>query len=217
VQFSAPLDVEVVARQLDPTARILDLGCGYGRVMAQLYEAGFRNIVGYDSAAGMIKRGHSAYPDLTLKIATANAIPEAQGSFDAIIASALLTSVPGSKNRASIIAEMKRLLAHRGIIFGVDFLLSADNTYDENGCFVSTSGIAMKHFTVAELRESFGEFTGWECRKVAAFSLSGNAAVALQYAVRLPANKSLQATFDPPPIFADARTAAASNAPELRR
>ena len=33
---------------------------------------------------------------------------------------------------------------------------------------------------------------------------------------RVP-NKSLQVTFDPPPIFAAAKTAVASNAPELRR
>ena len=30
-------------------------------------------------------------------------------------------------------------------------------------------------------------------------------------------NKSLQVTFDPPPFFATAKTAVASNAPELRR
>lgn len=30
-------------------------------------------------------------------------------------------------------------------------------------------------------------------------------------------NKSLQATFDPPPTFATAKAGAASNAPELRR
>jgi len=30
-------------------------------------------------------------------------------------------------------------------------------------------------------------------------------------------NKSLQGTFDPPPVFAAAKTAVASNAPALRR
>ena len=36
-------------------------------------------------------------------------------------------------------------------------------------------------------------------------------------AVPLSPNKSLQRTFDPPPIFAVAKTGAASNAAELRR
>ena len=35
--------------------------------------------------------------------------------------------------------------------------------------------------------------------------------------VPLPPNKSLQRTFDPPPIFAAAKTGVASNAAELRR
>ena len=33
----------------------------------------------------------------------------------------------------------------------------------------------------------------------------------------LAPNRSLQVTFDPPPIFAVAKTVVASNAPELRR
>ena len=35
--------------------------------------------------------------------------------------------------------------------------------------------------------------------------------------VPLPPNKSLQLTFDPPPIFAAAKTGVASNAAELKR
>ncbi len=35
--------------------------------------------------------------------------------------------------------------------------------------------------------------------------------------VQLPPNKSLQRTFDPPPVFATAKTGVASNAAELRR
>ena len=217
VQFSAPLDVHVVARNLDSSARLLDLGCGYRRVMAQLHDLGFRNAVGYDSATGMIERGRRAFPHLELKIGRASAIPEADNSFEAIIISALLTSVPGSKDRAAIIAEMKRLLSPGGIIFGVDFLLDAKNKYSEDGCFSSSTGLEMKHFTVAELQEAYSEFIGWDHREVSASSLSGSTAVALQYAVRLPANKSLQRTFDPPPIFAAAKTGVASNAAELRR
>ena len=33
----------------------------------------------------------------------------------------------------------------------------------------------------------------------------------------MASNNSLQVTFDPPPIFAAAKTGVASNAPELRR
>ena len=41
--------------------------------------------------------------------------------------------------------------------------------------------------------------------------------VAMLRSAGLPANKALQGTFDPPPIFAAAKTGVASNAAELRR
>jgi hypothetical protein len=39
----------------------------------------------------------------------------------------------------------------------------------------------------------------------------------LEVTANAPHNKSLQGTFDPPSIFASAKTAAASNGPELNR
>jgi SAM-dependent methyltransferase len=177
-----------MTRQLDPSARILDLGCGYGRLAAQLADAGFENVVGYDSAPAMIKRGRAAFPNLTLKVGLAYAIPEPDNSCEAVVAAGLLTSVPDATSRAEIIAEMERLLVPGGTVFGVDFLIHDDIKYDEDGRFFSSTGIEMKHFTEQELSESFARFIDWESRQVPACSLSGNPAMALQYTVRLPAN-----------------------------
>jgi ubiquinone/menaquinone biosynthesis C-methylase UbiE len=196
VQFSAPVDVDLIAGELDPDARIIDLGCGYGRVAAQLVEAGFENVIGYDSAALMIERGRKEFPGLLLNVGDANAIPEADGAFEAVVTSALLTSVPDASSRAEIIAEMKRLLVPGGAVFGVDFLTDARITYDEQGRFYSSAGIEMKHFLEAELQESYSEFTGWYCRKVATSSISGSEAAVLQYFVHVPANKGLNPTPD---------------------
>ena len=74
VQFSAPLNVEEITRCLDPSARILDLGCGYGRVAAKLADVGLENVVGYDSSPGMVERGRIEFADLTLRVGVANAI-----------------------------------------------------------------------------------------------------------------------------------------------
>ena len=196
VQFSAPLDVEEITRCLDPSARILDLGCGYGRVAAELADVGFENVVGYDSAPGMVERGRIEFPDLTLQVGVANAISEADESFEAVVASALLTSVPDATSRAEIITEIKRLLVPGGAIFGVEFLIENRIKYDEEGRFLSSAGIEMKHFTEKELYESFSQFTGWQCRQVPATSLSGTSAMVLQYTARLPANKGFNTDAD---------------------
>ncbi len=196
VEFSAPLDVEEVTRCLDPSARILDLGCGYGRVAAQLADVGFTNVLGYDSAPAMIERGRKEFPNLTLQVGVANAISEDDKSFEAVVASALFTSVPDATSRGKIIAEIKRLLVPGGVIFGVDFLIENRVRYDEEGRFLSSDGIEMKHFTEIELYELFSKFTDWQCRKVQASSLSGTSTMVLQYTARLPANKVFDTEID---------------------
>ena len=50
-----------------PGAKILDYGCGYGRLAAELREAGFRNVTGIDPASAMIARGRELFADLDLR------------------------------------------------------------------------------------------------------------------------------------------------------
>ncbi|WP_318484851.1 class I SAM-dependent methyltransferase [Photobacterium leiognathi] len=38
-------------------SKILDFGCGYGRITKQLSELGYREVVGIDSSKEMVKRG----------------------------------------------------------------------------------------------------------------------------------------------------------------
>ena len=49
---------------------VLDFGCGYGRITKQLYELGFKNIVGYDPSSKMISRAivENSGPQYTTEI-----------------------------------------------------------------------------------------------------------------------------------------------------
>lgn len=174
--------------QLCAGAKVLDLGCGYGRISNQLHELGFE-VTGYDSSSKLIARGKQAFPHLELKVGCAGGISEPNHTFQAVVVSALFTTVPNSKHRAEIVSEIQRLLKPGGIVCGVDFIIRQDSlAYSEEGLFHSTTGIEMKHFTPPELKALFTGFTDWKCQTSNASSLSGKPAEVLQYSVRVAVN-----------------------------
>ena len=184
VRFSAPFDLSAFQEQVSTGARILDLGCGYGRIAADLQKIGFTNLVGYDSSEALIKRGRNEFPNLDLRIADASCIPEPNEAFQTVISVGLFTSIPESDKRIAVVREIERLLTEKGMVFGVDFLRRDEMTYTEDGRFKTVSGVEMKHFYIDEIRGIFSGFSYWQYRIVPATSLTGSAIEAIQYTAR---------------------------------
>jgi ubiquinone/menaquinone biosynthesis C-methylase UbiE len=184
VEFTASLNLPLLSSLLNAKARVLDLGCGYGRIAAQLHNQGFINVIGYDSAPQLISRGLSEFPSLNLKVADAGAIPESDHSFDAIVVCTLFTSIPDAIQRASVIREMQRLLSPGGVVFGTDFLIQDGIDYSADGRFLSSAGVEMKHFHEWEIEAMFSDFIAWQCSRESTVSLSGTPAEILQYSAK---------------------------------
>ncbi|MEK8170305.1 methyltransferase domain-containing protein [Streptomyces sp. M19] len=96
-----------------PDARILDYGCGYGRLAAELTALGYREVHGW------IPRPHwspGAAPT-TRTAAGAGAglpLPHPDGAFDAALLFAVLTCVPAPRAQEETVAELARLLRPGG-------------------------------------------------------------------------------------------------------
>ena len=91
--FNHPLDVERFRSYVSQNGKILDFGCGYGRICNELYSEGYRKIIGVDSSKAMIERGHKMFPHLNLETINDN-LPFVSGVFDAVILFAVLTCIP---------------------------------------------------------------------------------------------------------------------------
>jgi SAM-dependent methyltransferase len=70
---------------------VLDLGCGYGRILNELIQAGYTNLHGVDPSNKMIERGLKENPSLDLKLQ--NKIEYPENSIDAIILNGVLTCI----------------------------------------------------------------------------------------------------------------------------
>ena len=117
-EFTEGADPEY-AEQIVPLAvaltgaaeRALDIGCGEGQVARALLAAGVSSVVGVDLAAGQVTEAGRRGGGARYARAGADALPFADGSFDAVIVSLVWEHVDAIDDA---IAEAARVLAPAG-------------------------------------------------------------------------------------------------------
>ena len=67
-EFTTPFQAAEFKKYVREEAPVLDLGCGYGRTLDELYQTGYCNLIGMDFSEGMIARGRALYPYLDLSL-----------------------------------------------------------------------------------------------------------------------------------------------------
>ena len=65
-EFPTPFQMEEFKKHTSQGIKILDVGCGYGRILNELYNNGFKDLTGVDFSEKMVKKGSKLYPYLKL-------------------------------------------------------------------------------------------------------------------------------------------------------
>ena len=124
--FAHPVDIETLRVLIGHDARVLDYGCGYGRVMEILYQNGYTSLVGVDTSSAMVKRGRALFPHLALRVLTAPSLPFPDDTVDAALLFAVLTCIPPDQAQREVVSELRRVLRPGGILYISDFPLQSD-------------------------------------------------------------------------------------------
>jgi SAM-dependent methyltransferase len=193
--FSHPLNLDWLSA-LGPDARILDHGCGYGRTLQTLREAGWRNTLGVDFSGEMIARGRALHPRLSLRAIEALPLPEAEDAFDAVLLFALLTCIPGDEDQRALVAELTRVLKPGGLLYISDYPLQTDDrnvaryeaARDRRGVYGvwdREDGGVFRHHERDWLRGLLAGFDILAEAEIETTTLGGSAARAVQLLARL--------------------------------
>jgi SAM-dependent methyltransferase len=194
--FTHPVNIDWLA-EVSRDARILDYGCGYGRVMAELSGHGFSDVLGVDLSSALIARGRQLRPDLRFAVLESPpTLACASGSFDAVMLFAVLTCVPSSDSQQELIAELSRVLAPGGLLYVSDLLLQDDErnraryaTYAEQfgmpyGVFASDDGAVLRHHGIGDLHALLAEFDILNEFRVDVLTMNGHQSQAVQLLAR---------------------------------
>lgn len=194
--FTHPLQLEFFSRLVPKSSRILDVGCGYGRICAELRQRHYTDLVGIDISAAMIERGRALHPELDLRHVPEQVLPFADASFDACLLFAVLNCIPEDSAQHRLVAEIVRLLRPGGVLYLSDYLLQSDSRnldryarycdkYGRYGVFEIDDGTAvMRHHDLQWLGKLLQPFRRvWQSR-LTVTTMNGNPARAIQIMVR---------------------------------
>lgn len=152
-------------------APILEIGCGYGRILNMLHTVGYKNLTGTDIAQAMLARGKQEFPYLNLIQTTTPTKIFAAHSFAAIILSGVLTCIVDNNLQAALINDIRELLTSDGVVYVTDFLLNTDQRNCERynklqlqrqnciyGTFEVEKEVLLKHHTVEWIQTLLAPF-----------------------------------------------------------
>jgi ubiquinone/menaquinone biosynthesis C-methylase UbiE len=182
---------DVVVREADLRGRrVLDLGCGTGRLSAALAAEGIARVWGVDASAEMLAVARDKLPaGVGLKQARAEDLPFKDGSFDR----AVTWLVVHLLDRPAAFAEVARVLGPDGLFAVVTFDTEHFHRYWLNGYFPKIAEIDLARFPARDELVAQLESAGFA--NVRVVRLSQRAAISREAALERVRGRHIS-TFD---------------------
>lgn len=184
-EFTTPFQADAFCKYVSSSSLVLDVGCGYGRTLDELYQMGFHNLIGIDFSKGMICRGQTQFPYLDLRVKESGPIDLPAQSVDAVILFAVLTCIRENAEQEQLISDIKRVLKPNGILYVNDFLFNTDERnltryqkfqkkYDNYGVFELPDGAVCRHHDEVWIKRLLSEFKEEMYERLTFTTMNGN-------------------------------------------
>ncbi len=148
------------------SARLLEAGCGNGKTMEALIDAGYR-VTGVDFSEEAVRACRKLLGDSAdVRCASVMELPFGDGEFDGAVAFHILENID-AKDVPAAVSELARVLKDGGCIavrvFGIGDLRSEKGERISEDTVVRGNGIRYRYFTEDSLRDCF---PGFACESI---------------------------------------------------
>lgn len=191
--FTHPVNLVRLRDYLHADSRILDFGCGYGRVAGILWAEGYRRVVGVDPAPAMVVAARERFPAVAFhQLDDPPHVGVADASLDAVLLFSVLTCVPGDAGQQAVMQEAARALAVGGLLYVSDLWLQRDRRniarYEAGiekhgvyGVFDLPEGVTVRHHDRRWIDTLTGGFERVALDEIQVATMNGNLAGGFQW------------------------------------
>lgn len=188
--FTHPLNLNLLLQFVCKDSAVIDYGCGYGRIVNELLEAGVSNIAGYDTSIELISRGKINHLPIH-HISDPVLLPLEDNRVDCFLLFAVLTCIPSNHGQTSLINLLKSKLKSGGFIYISDYYLQDNgisksrytyfnNEEDNFGVFTLPEGVTFRHHTKDWIASLVKDFKIKEEMIIEVKTMNGNIGKAFQ-------------------------------------
>jgi len=190
--FGHPVNLRRLAQWLNPESCILDFGCGYGRCLGELFNAGYRDLIGFDFSPAMVAAARKRFPEITFQEVESLTIPLPNSSVDGALLFSVLTCVPTDDGQRTLVSELHRVLRPGGLLYISDLSLQTDERniaryardeakYGTYGVFDLPEGVTVRHHDSKWIRTLTGDFEVVALDEIEVLTMNQNPAKAFQW------------------------------------
>lgn len=190
--FAHPLNLRRVRQWISDEGCILDFGCGYGRVLGELYKEDYAKLIGLDFSPAMIAAARAQYPEIAFEQIESLTIPLPDASVDGVLLFSVLTCIPTDEGQRELLREVNRVLNRGGLLYISDLWLQTDErnldryTRDEQkygiyGVFDLPEGVTVRHHDPKWIETLTSDFTMVALDELEVVTMNGNPAKAFQW------------------------------------
>ena len=109
-KFTTPFQMGAFQKYVNTDKKILDYGCGYGRVLKELYDRGYTDLLGIDFSNEMIHKAKKLYPYIDFNLINGDTLDFENESFDSIVLVAVLNCIHEEEKQKKLMSELYRVL-----------------------------------------------------------------------------------------------------------
>lgn len=189
-EFRHPIPEAVIERYFPKNAKVLDMGCGYGRLARYLSDLGF-DVSATDTSSAMLEQAKRNAPKCEFRNCRSELVWD-DNTFDVAIIVTLLTSVPFDLEQRQIMSELRRVLKPGGCLFVSDLPLQWSTSYldrykagykryGQYGVFDLADGGTVRHHDLGYFTQLMNGFDCLELETHEVVTMNGNSAQAIRY------------------------------------